>query len=499
MFLMVLTAMAVTAPRARALTASSTFILSWQGYDWDGAGEETLTLNGQFLTALPAADTPTNGGAWASFSEDITTFIENGTNTLTFTHALWDCGVSDDVSNLQVAAGSTVVYSSTTESPLSCTQSLTYTFDLSLNNTPSSPWPMFHQNPQHTGQSPFQGPATPFLKWTFQTGGAIDSPPAVDHGRIYVTSQDGNVYALNQDGELLWTVQTGGPLRSSPAIGSDGTIYVGGCAPCGPNPTPQGILYAISPFGVVKWNVTVQNSGEGVDSLTSPTIGPDGTIYVSDVGFRIVAVTPDGSLKWQVWTQGEVVDSPAVGADGTIYAQIDDPPQLPPCGTVLNKCLVALNPDGTIKWTLRDMGEFDSPAVGSDGTVYIDGLAVGPDGAVKWESPGTFSSPSIGSDGTIYGSAGNGVYAVNPDGTVHWRFPSNSTGVSIDSDGTIYFGNAGNVYAVNSDGSLKWSFNVGFTGCPPDLVTYVAACDPVIGSDQTLYIGSADGSLYAID
>jgi outer membrane protein assembly factor BamB len=250
---------------------------------------------------------------------------------------------------------------------------------------------------------------------------------------------------------------------------------------------------------MVKWNVTVQNSGEGVDSLTSPTIGPDGTIYVSDVGFRIIAVTPDGSLKWQVWTQGEVVDSPAVGSDGTIYVQIDDPPQLPPCGTVLNKCLVALNPDGTIKWTLRDMGEFDSPAVGSDGTVYIDGLAVGPDGAVKWESPGTFSSPSIGLDGTIYGSAGNGVYAVNPDGTVHWRFPSNSTGVSIDSAGTIYFGNAGNIYALNPDGSLKWSFNVGFTGCPPDLVTYVAACDPVIGSDQTLYIGSADGTLNAID
>jgi len=33
---------------ASSVTSSaSTYTLSWTGYDWDGAGEETLMLNGQ--------------------------------------------------------------------------------------------------------------------------------------------------------------------------------------------------------------------------------------------------------------------------------------------------------------------------------------------------------------------------------------------------------------------------------------------------------------------
>jgi hypothetical protein len=108
--------------------SSGTYTLSWQGYDWDGGREETITFNGQFLASLPATDTPTNGGVYASFSLNITSFVGKGTNTLTFTHAGWDCGVSDNVRNLQVTSGTTVIYSNPTVSPLSCTQSLTYTF-----------------------------------------------------------------------------------------------------------------------------------------------------------------------------------------------------------------------------------------------------------------------------------------------------------------------------------------------------------------------------------
>jgi len=45
--------------------SSGTYTLSWQGYDWDGGREETITLNGQFLASLPATNTPSNGGARA--------------------------------------------------------------------------------------------------------------------------------------------------------------------------------------------------------------------------------------------------------------------------------------------------------------------------------------------------------------------------------------------------------------------------------------------------
>jgi len=91
-----------------------------------------------------------------------------------------------------------------------------------------SRWPKFRQNPQNTGRSPYTGPATPELKWSFTTGGYIRSSPAiVVDGTIYVGSSDGKLYAMNPDGSEKWSFTTGNSVQSSPAIGADGTIYVG--------------------------------------------------------------------------------------------------------------------------------------------------------------------------------------------------------------------------------------------------------------------------------
>jgi PKD repeat protein len=109
-------------------SSSSAYIVSWQGYDWDGGHEETITLNGRLVASLPATDSFQNGGVWAPFSLNVTSFVVKGTNTLTFSHANWDCSVSDSVKNLQVTTGTAIVYGNPTLSPLSCTQSLTYTF-----------------------------------------------------------------------------------------------------------------------------------------------------------------------------------------------------------------------------------------------------------------------------------------------------------------------------------------------------------------------------------
>jgi hypothetical protein len=46
-----------------------------------------------------------NGGVYVPFSLNITSFVVNGANTLTFTHANWDCSISDNVRNLQVLNG----------------------------------------------------------------------------------------------------------------------------------------------------------------------------------------------------------------------------------------------------------------------------------------------------------------------------------------------------------------------------------------------------------
>jgi len=66
----------------------------------------------------------------------------------------------------------------------------------------SSPWPMFHHDTQHTGQSTFDTSQNPGNeKWKFTTGGMVESSPAIgSDGTIYVGSDDDSLYAINPNG-----------------------------------------------------------------------------------------------------------------------------------------------------------------------------------------------------------------------------------------------------------------------------------------------------------
>jgi len=117
------------------------------------------------------------------------------------------------------------------------------------------------------------------------------------------------------------------------------------------------------------------------------------------------------------------------------------------------------------------------------------------DGTVKWSfetGDGIESSPAIGSDGTVYvGSWDNNLYAINPDGTEKWHFTTGGlvrSSPAIGADGTIYVGSFdGNFYAVNPDGTEKWHLSIS-----------ASVSSPAIGSDGTIYVGSWDHKLYAI-
>jgi outer membrane protein assembly factor BamB len=355
-----------------------------------------------------------------------------------------------------------------------------------------SPWPMFRQNPQHTGRSPYSCAAfgVPKLKWSFIAGWPVypvHSSPAIGaDGTIYVGSWDGKLYAINSDGSQSWNFTTGYTIDSSPAIGADGTIYVGS----------HDKLYAINPDGSHSWNFT---KGWPLYSvLSSPAIGANGTIYVgSYVGLdhSLYAINPDGSESWN-FTTGYAIfpvwSSPAIGANGTIYV-----------GS--NSKLYAINPDGSQSWNFTT-GSWvaSSPAIGANGTIYVGSddsklYAINPDGSHSWNfTTGGWvrSSPAIGANGTIYVGSGDGkLYAINPDGSHSWDFNAGWPVYPVDSspaigaDGTIYVGSDdGNLYAINPDGSPSWNFTIGS----------VVRSSPAIGADGTIYVGSGDGKLYAI-
>jgi outer membrane protein assembly factor BamB len=338
-------------------------------------------------------------------------------------------------------------------------------------------WNMFGHDLQHTRRSPFTGPATNALKWSYNTGRQIGwSSPAIGvDGTVYIGNFDSKLYAINPDGSLKWTYTTGSPtINSSPAIGTDGTVYVGSF---------DHNLYAINPDGSLKWNYA---TGGPVSS--SPAVGTDGTVYVGSEDYILYAINPDGSLKWNYTAGDQVRSSPAIGVDGTVYVGCDD------------QGLYAIYPDGSLKWAFATGATvLSSPAIGEDGTVYAgceSGIlhAINPDGSLKWiyNAAQSLTSPAIDTDGTLYmGDNRDKLHAVNPDGSLKWTYTIGATVYSspaLSADGTIYVGGYDtNFYAINPDGSMKWLNTTGGE----------VYSSPAIGADGTVYVGSSDGQLYA--
>lgn len=373
----------------------------------------------------------------------------------------------------------------------------------------TSPWPMFRHDPAHTGHTPYTGPATPTLAWTYQTGdGVVSSPSIGADGTIYVGSgwffqgsEDHHLYALHPNGTLKWKHAGNEGFFSSPALGPDGVIYISSL---------DGHLYAIQDrvsHGHRLWTLYL----DYFFSLSSPIIGPEGNIYVGSPSFSFYTVDPGGEKVRNYVTEWCIISSPAIAPDGTVIVGSKD------------HRLYAFSPDQTQPIWYFETGNFydghlvdSSPAIGADGTIYfgtdqygaagrepvpsVDNFwAVNPDGTLKWifqTEDGVESSPAIGPDGTIYfGSYDSYLYALADEGDharLKWKFKTEGAidgSPTVDGDGVIYFGSRdANVYALYPDGSLKWTYKTG------DGIE----SSPTIDDKGYLYIGSFDGKLYAL-
>jgi outer membrane protein assembly factor BamB len=204
----------------------------------------------------------------------------------------------------------------------------------------------------------------------------------------------------------------------------------------------------------------------------SPAIAPDGTIYQASFEGYLLAVTPQGNIKWTFRINSEIKSTPAIGDDGTIYFGARD------------RKFYAVTPQGKLKWTFPTGAWIDSsPAIASDGTIYFGSwdanvYALNPNGSMKWvfaTSNIVVSSPAIGPDGTIcFGSHDKKFYALRPDGKLLWSFTTGAPIISspaINPDGVIYFTSTdGNLYALRPDGSELWRLHTGgSTGSSPVL------------------------------
>lgn len=319
----------------------------------------------------------------------------------------------------------------------------------------------------------------------------------------------------------LWRFATAPlPLITAPAVGRDGTIYVG---------AGDGVLYAITPQGRRRWSVAT-----GVTTAQSPpvkpAIGPDGASYWNVQG-SVVAVAPDGRVRWVFLARGNgppllwrnlvlfaagpylyaiYASGPhagqrawraAIGAGGTSTQQ--PAPALGPDGTAYvaspDGYLYAVAPNGQRRWAFRaGVPLAFSPAVGFDGTVYLDAFANGGgtlyalalSGRRRWRVAVPAGSNVVrGPGGTVYVAA-HYLVAISPRGRVLWRSVVDATAPPLPLSASVVIVPMlapPALLALDARGRLLWRL--------PLRASPVGS--PVAGPRGRLYSGDYAGTLAA--
>ncbi|MEO0086318.1 MAG: PQQ-binding-like beta-propeller repeat protein [candidate division WOR-3 bacterium] len=272
------------------------------------------------------------------------------------------------------------------------------------------------------------------------------------------------------------------------AIGPDSTVYV----PAADYPA----LMSRRPTGSRRWEYVTPLE----DAFAcAPTIGADGTIYVGTDGGALLAINPNGTLKWQAPLSGDVIRAAALGLDDVVYVQTE------------GDTLWALDPaNGSRLWVFYAGGGEVEPVVGPDGTIYTaqqDTLfALEPfGGTIKWRCP--LDLPAVGAPAIDVGR--NAIYLATDDGrlfsidlgdgSVNWtaagvvEVPSSPV---IAQDGSILTFGFGRLQCLNpATGGLIWEFDPPFYGigstpaASRDGITYVLVCAgrKDSGDEDTLY------------
>jgi len=291
--------------------------------------------------------------------------------------------------------------------------------------------------------------------WNFTTGSTVYSSPAVAYGKVYVAAFDHKFFCLDAaTGEHIWNHTTGGWMRSSPAV-VDGKVYVG---------SDGGGVYCLNASTKAQiWNCPI-----GSWTYTSSPAVAYGRVYVGSIDGKVHCIdAATGVPIWNFTTGSTVYSSPAV-ADGKVYV-----------GSYDNKvyCLDAVTKE--LIWNYTTLGAVHSSPAVADGKIYVgsgDGRVYCLNASTRaqiWNfttGSAVHSSPAV-ADGKVYvGSFDNKTYCLDA-----------STGVSIwnyTTDGNVYSSPAvadGMVFVGSNDNTTYAFGNV--IRVPEDYPTIQEAID----------------------
>ena len=139
---------------------------------------------------------------------------------------------------------------------------------------------------------------------------------------------------------------------ASPTVAPDGTIYIG---------ANNSNMYAVAPDGSMKWLFEAERELAGI--WTTPCLSADGgTIYFGSNKGGVYAVnTSNGSKRWQFPVYGSIYASSALDNSGVLYT-----------GATVEHVYALDTAQGEPLWDLDVHNQvWSAPSIRPDGTIVI--------------------------------------------------------------------------------------------------------------------------------
>lgn len=195
---------------------------------------------------------------------------------------------------------------------------------------PAAAQGMYRGDAAHTGVLQAQAPRQfKRVKWSFPTGQRIVSSPVWHEGALLFGSDDGHLYSVDAaSGRQRWMLATDGPLASTPAVAAgrvyalsfDGRLYAA-------NAATGELLWKFATEGERRFEARglhgmqprSQTFGDPFDVYLSSPLVADGRVYFGSSDGHVYALdAASGALLWKHRT-GDVVHASPAYAGGRVY------------------------------------------------------------------------------------------------------------------------------------------------------------------------------------
>jgi len=134
-------------------------------------------------------------------------------------------------------------------------------------------------------------------------GPATDGPEGgVLPRAVYVPTETGFLYALDpRDGAVRWRAPLGSRAIYPAVVAPSGNIFLAGAD----------TILALTPNGKIRWSQTLPDV-----VYCSPAVGPDESVYIGCLDEHVYALRPDGKRRWSFPARSSVLTTPLVSPDG---------------------------------------------------------------------------------------------------------------------------------------------------------------------------------------